>query len=329
MIAFLLILYLGVLAILVKLKVIKLNTFWKLSPVLWLIVLLIALFIPMQWGAPSGAVTMYQYVLEITPNVSGPVVEVPVKPLVPVKEGDVLFKIDARPFQYQLDQLTAERKQTVAQMNFAKIEYDRNLNLAKESAAAQRSVDEWRARYQEALAGIDSIDAQMDSANWNLEQTTVHAPSDGYVIGLSLLPGQRVTTMPMQGMMAFVESRTRLAMGVNQNTMRYVEVGQPAEVVFKLYPGKTFNATVESIALINPQGQLAPSGKVPTAPTGQQSPLPYGVILALSEDSPDLPKVPGGALGTAAIYTDAAKQSQVIRRVMMRMQTWINYISPY
>ncbi len=329
MIVFLLILYLGVLAVLVKLKVIKLNTFWKISPVLWVLILLIALFIPMQWGAPSGAVTMYQYVLEITPNVSGPVVEVPVKPLVPVKEGDVLFKIDARPFQYQLDQLTAVRKQTEAQRNLAKIEYDRNRNLAKESAAAQRSVDQWRARYQEALAGIQSIDAQLDIANWNLEQTTIRAPTDGFVVGLALLPGQRVTTMPMQGMLAFVQSQTRLAMGVNQNTMRYVQSGQPAEVVFKLYPGKTFDATVESIILINPQGQLAPSGDVPTAPTGQQSPLPYGVILTLTEDAPDLPKVPGGALGTAAIYTNAAKPSQVIRRVMMRMQTWMNYINPY
>ncbi len=36
--------------------------------------------------------------------------------------------------------------------------------------------------------------------------------------------------------------------------------------------------------------------------------------------------LPGGAVGTAAIYTDQAKFTHVIRRVMMRMQAWINYL---
>ncbi|CAB5123821.1 hypothetical protein D3OALGB2SA_3150, partial [Olavius algarvensis associated proteobacterium Delta 3] len=77
MIAFLTLLYV---AILVKTKVITLNLWWKISPLVWLLILLIVLFIPMQWGAPAGAVTMFEFVVEIVPNVTGEVVEVPVKP---------------------------------------------------------------------------------------------------------------------------------------------------------------------------------------------------------------------------------------------------------
>ena len=89
MIVFLTLCYIAVLAALVKLGAIRLNTFWKLSPILWMLALLILLFIPMQWGAPSGTVLDYQTVVEIIPNVSGEVVEVPVKPREQLEKGDV------------------------------------------------------------------------------------------------------------------------------------------------------------------------------------------------------------------------------------------------
>ena len=56
MIVFLVICYVAVLALLIRLGVIKLNLWWKISPLIWTLVLLVALFIPMQWGAPTGTV---------------------------------------------------------------------------------------------------------------------------------------------------------------------------------------------------------------------------------------------------------------------------------
>ena len=99
MIIFLTLCYVALLALLVKLKVVKLTTFWKLSPLLWMVLLLIVLFIPMQWGAPLGSVTKYQYVVEIVPNVSGQVIEVPVEVGQRMNQGDVLFKIDPTTFE--------------------------------------------------------------------------------------------------------------------------------------------------------------------------------------------------------------------------------------
>ncbi len=119
MIVFLTLCYVGILAILVKLKVIKLTLWWKISPAVWFVLLLVVLFIPMLWGAPAGTVTAFQYVVEIVPNVSGEVIEVPAKPLTPMKKGDVLFKIDPRPFQYRIDRLKAgltEAEQAIPQL---------------------------------------------------------------------------------------------------------------------------------------------------------------------------------------------------------------------
>lgn len=76
MILFLTLIYVALPAVLVKANIVRFNLFWKLSPLLWMVMLLVVLFIPMQWGAPSGAVNVYRMVVEIVPNVSGEVIEV-------------------------------------------------------------------------------------------------------------------------------------------------------------------------------------------------------------------------------------------------------------
>ena len=62
--------------------------------------------------APSGAVNVYQGVVEVIPNVAGEVVDVPVEGLKPLTEGDVLFRIDPVPYQATVDQLKAQLADT-------------------------------------------------------------------------------------------------------------------------------------------------------------------------------------------------------------------------
>jgi multidrug resistance efflux pump len=53
---------------------------------------------------------IYQNVVQIVPRVTGRVIEVPLTANAPVAEGDVLFRIDPEPFQYEVDRLTADLK---------------------------------------------------------------------------------------------------------------------------------------------------------------------------------------------------------------------------
>ena len=78
MIAFLTLLYIGLLFLLVRFKVVPWNTFWKISPAIWVAALLVILFIPMNWGAPSGSVIILRQSVAIVPNVAGEVIDVPV-----------------------------------------------------------------------------------------------------------------------------------------------------------------------------------------------------------------------------------------------------------
>ena len=149
-------------------------------------------------------------------------------------------------------------------------------------------------------------------------------------MGLTLRPGQRVANFPARTWMAFVDTQqTKLVVGINQYTLRHVQPGQKAEVVLKLYPGQTFDATVEKIAYITPEGQVQPTGDVALAPTQDTAALPYGVVLTIDDPNMDASQLPGGGVGTAAIYTDSAKATHVIRRVMVRMESYMNYILPW
>ncbi len=377
MLAFLTLCYVAVLALLVKLKIIRLTLWWKISPAVWMLLLFILLFIPMQWGAPSGNVTQYQFVVEIVPDVTGTIIEVPIEGNRPVKKGDVLFKIDPRPYQYRVDQIQAalaEAEQEVPQLEAAwkaavaatgraraerdlakaesdmaqttrgmdtgaiselRVEQQRQNLRAAEAALNEAQSNESRAKfaYESEIGGINTtvarLQAQLKEAEFNLDRTTVLAPADGFSIGMTLQPGQRVGITRVGSVLNFVvNDQTRLIAWINQINIRHVRPGQPAEVVLQLYPGKTLNATVDSINLMSETGQFKPSGELPAQPTEKPPPGQYAVSLKI-KDVADLPfGVPGGAIGTAAIYTESARITQIIRKVMVRMEAWLNYIIP-
>jgi multidrug resistance efflux pump len=374
MIFFLTLCYVALLVIVSKLKGIKLAIGWKLSPLLFILICIIVLAIPMQWGAPSGPANVFRYVIEIVPNVSGEVVEVPAKPLEPLKKGDVLFQIDRRPFQAEVDRLAAavaEAEQKVLQLeavlntaaanvdlevaervlaksNSARADAtrkidasaitDRSVDVARLSlAAAEAAVrvdesirSEARLAFESEIDGqnttVVQLKAELDSAQLNLEWTTVRAPADGYVMHLALRPGQRVSQVSVRSWMAFIEQdRSRLGVRLRQFQLRHVKPGQSAEIAFKLYPGQTFSARVEAVIPMNAMGQIQASGELSEVVTGN---LPYWVVLTLDDDTIDVTDLPGGAVGIADVYTDRANFTHIIRHVELRMKSWLNYIIP-
>ena len=315
MIVFLTLIYVAILFLAVKVGIIRMNTFWKISPVLWMVALFFVLFVPMQWGAPAGALVMYRPVVEIVPNVNGVVMEVPVRALMKLEKGDVLFTIDPTQYKASVDQLEA-------QINLSQANLERAQDLMDRGVGRQVDIDIYAAE-------TDSFTAQLLNARWELESTVVRAPKKGKVVALSLRPGQRVANLPLRSWVAFVEDGYRkLAVGIPQSRLRNVKPGQKAEIVLRIFPGRTLSATVASIVNINPSAQLQPSGLLPNAPMPSDPALPYAVILELDDDSIDLLDIPGGAIGTAAIYTDSVAATHVIRKVMMRMEAWMNYITP-
>ena len=102
--------YIALLALFVWLRFIPFNLFWKLSPILVMLALLVGLFMPMGWGAPSGQAAVIRNSVQIVPSVAGEVVDVPVAANTPVKAGDVLFRIDPTTYRAQVETIEAQLK---------------------------------------------------------------------------------------------------------------------------------------------------------------------------------------------------------------------------
>ena len=312
MIVFLTVIYVVLLLIAFKLKLIKPTLWWKLSPIVWMLFLLIVLFIPMQFWAPQGPLLVTQYSVKITPNVAGHVIEVPVEQNVPIKEGDVLFRLDPTPYQAQVDTLEA-------QLALAKTRSSQSLRLAKKGAGSVYDVEQFSAQ-------VKQLQGQLDEANWNLEQTTVTAPADGFVTNVTLRPGQRAVSFPFAPAMAFVNAGDPIVAGqIFQNHLRHIKVGHPAEIAFKAYPGKVFDATVESFVPALQTGDI-PLGAL--APVIEVQHAPFWVLLELGEEAQEL-ELALGATGAVAIYTDVGAATHVIRKVVIRIEAIKNYIVPF
>ena len=107
------------------------------------------------------------------------------------------------------------------------------------------------------------------------------------------------------------------------NALRHIRVGDLAEIALDRHPGKILNARVATLVDISAQGQLAPSGDIPDWTDVEQTSR-FAIRFELEEESSRF-ALPGGAGGAAAIYTDKAKAIRIVRKVVIRMYTWLNY----
>lgn len=113
---------------------------FKLIRLTWLtgsLATLAGIFILATFGAllnsltPTGPIVVGSRVVEVTPNVSGEIVAIPVKPNVPVKAGTVLFQIDPAPFQYKVRRLEAALVAAQQQVRVLQANVDQaNANVA-------------------------------------------------------------------------------------------------------------------------------------------------------------------------------------------------------
>ena len=313
MIAFLLIIYVALLFMLVKLKIVPLNLFWKISPAIVLLLLLVGLFIPMGWGAPSGPALVVRQSVQIVPSVAGEVIEVPVEPNKPLKANDLLFRIDPVPFEAQVRTLEA-------QLKFQELRLSQMTVLQKSGTGRTFDVEQRQAE-------VEQLRAQLDGAKWNLDKTVVRAPTDGYVTNVALRKGARVASLPLAPVMAFIDtSETIIGVEINQIDARYIAAGQPVELTFKFMPGQIYTGRVETVLQAIATGQVQPSGLAATPKEVQAAPLVVRVVL---DDKDFAKRLPAGATGKAAIYTDRVKAAHLIQKVILRQTAILNYVIPF
>ncbi|RWC30885.1 MAG: HlyD family secretion protein [Mesorhizobium sp.] len=334
------------------------------------------ILIVMNYNHPfTTEARLYFYATPVTPSVNGEVIDVPVAPNSHVKKGDVLFRLDPRPFEYAVAQRKAaleeakqgvlERKmalkaatalvaQAQAARDQAKDEYDRyaeadrrggpaaapfseaqvenrrQVYLSAEAALATATAQQDQARLT-ATSEIDGVDtkvaeleAQLQHALFELEQSVYQAPTDGYATQIFLRPGMRAVNLPLVPVMTFVHSdRYLFAAAFKEVALQRIAPGDPAEISFAGVPGRIFRGKVDRVLQAMAQGQLEPSGKL-LSPTETVAPGRFLAVIDITDDLSAF-QLPGGSTAEVAVYTDHWKGFAEIRRILIRMKAWLNY----
>jgi multidrug resistance efflux pump len=175
-----------------------------------------------------------------------------------------------------------------------------------------------------AQAQVETTRAQLENARWNLTQTTILAPANGTMVNVMLRPGFFVAGMPFNEVMTFVDEEYQIFALFNQNELHQVVPGNEAEITLDTYPGRVIKAHVDSIIWAQGQGQLDASGDLPrttfVAPPGR-----FPVKLVVGEGDHAL-FLAAGARGAAAIYTESLAPIHIIRKVLLRVQSYLDYV---
>lgn len=340
------------------------------------IVLIGTLLILMNYNHPySRFAREYFVTIPIVPAVKGLVIEVNVKPNTPVKEGEVLFKIDPIPYlamvkqkkaalkeaELQVPQLeaafqiaTAKVEQATADKDrtesvyrryedgrkkagrnspFTELELDnrRQLYIASSAQLDGALAEELRTRlaYESNIDGVNTkvagLQAELAKAEYDLQQTVVRAPADGVVTQLALRKGVMAVPIPLRPALTFIPDERRYFAGAFwQNSLLRLKEGDEAEVIIDAMPGQVFKGKVAKILPAMAEGEIQFSGNLQSSNKLFQR----GRVLVLIELEDDAIRqsLPAGVAGQVAIYTDHFSHVAVMRKVLLRMQGWLNYL---
>lgn len=342
-----------------KIKIAPFDTKAKIIVTSIGLVVILGLLFTMNICQPySTDLLVYQPVARIGARVAGRVLEVPVLANVPIQKGTVLFKIDPVPYQHEVTrlkaaiaeaeqavpQLKATWQQTLAKEEGLKLDTERLAQAVQTSAVSQSDYDATRLSYEAAQAEtqraylaytsqingenttVAQLRAQLAQAEWNLEETVVYAPADGKITQLGLAPGSIVGQAAASSQIPFVYNQRAFIATFQQSTRRYIEPGDQIDMAFDTLPGKVFSGSVESVMPATGQGQLSPSGDMIARIRPQFRGRFFVRLVADFNDLPESQIPTAGTGGAVAIYTDKAKAIRIVRKVIVRMYTWLNFI---
>jgi multidrug resistance efflux pump len=183
------------------------------------------------------------------------------------------------------------------------------------------------AKVEGEYAQVAQIRAQLDNAKWDLDQTTTRSPCDCYVVNLQLRPGGFVAALPVAPVMTLVETTGSVVALYRQNELHQVEPGNEAEFALDTIPGRIIKAKVNSIIWASGAGTLPATGTVPMTGVLTTPPQRFAVKFDVEDKDKEL-FLAAGAAGDAAIYTENAEFLHIIRKIIIRVGSYLNFLIP-
>lgn len=214
---------------------------------------------------------------------------------------------------------------------------ERDIDTARQQYLAQEAVlkasladqQQIKSQINSRLFGdrseVASLRAQVAEATYNLSQTVVRAPENGYVTQVLVRPGTYAAALPLRPVMVFIpEQKRQVIAAFRQNSLLRLQPGDDAEVVFNALPGQVFHGKLAMISPIVPTGAYQSQG---TLQTLNMTPGGDGVIATIILDpSDDIDALPDGIYAQVAVYSRHFTHVSVMRKVLLRMTSWMHYL---
>jgi HlyD family secretion protein len=203
--------------------------------------------------------------VKISPEVSGEIIDLPLREGADVKKGDLLVSIKPDAYRYQVEQqeanLTAAKAMSVqakaqltkAQEDFKRSEdlFAKNLISDSDQTAAKTALDVAQANYDNSLAQIKRTEGLLAQSNELLSKCTIYAPLDGTISSLTSEAGERVVaTGSFTGteiMRVADLNNMEVRVNVNENDVVNVKVGDKVRISVDAYPNRIFTGSVKEI----------------------------------------------------------------------------------
>jgi HlyD family secretion protein len=225
--------------------------------------------VPVTRGAVTRAVTATgtvnpELTIIVGSYVSGVIKELYCDYNTEVKKGQVCAKIDPRPYETVVNQAKANLATGKAQLlkdraslGYAKIALERNERLVETHAVSQDAVDNARSAYEQGeaqvafdQATIEQRQAELDSAQVNLDYTDIISPVDGTVVSRNVTMGQTVAASfqtPTLFLIASDLKKMEVDTNVSESDIGGLKEGNPATFTVDAFPKRTFTGKVSQV----------------------------------------------------------------------------------
>ena len=273
-----------------------------------------------QAVAATGTVNPVTTV-QVGTYVSGPIIAIYVDFNSQVNAGELMAKIDPRPFAAQvalaqaaLANAEAQLRKDEANLSYQRLTYRRDALLVKQAVISQDQLDNQRSVFDQAVAqvGLDHASVQQQRANLNAAQlnlnyTNIRAPVDGTVVSRNVDVGQTVAASfqtPTLFLVAKDLTKMQVDSNVSESDVGGVRVSQPVDFTVGAYSAKIFQGAVVQVR---------------KAPITVQNVVTYDVVANVS--NPELLLMPGM---TANVSIITARRDNVLR-VPLRALSFVPY----
>ena len=199
--------------------------------------------------------------VDVAPRVAGRLTSISVELGDPVRRGQTIARVEDREIAEQVRQAEASMevskatiRQREADLKVTELNFDRSKNLFARQLLAKQALDDAESRYLAAVAQVDLAkaqqaqnDARLQELRFNLNNTIITSPVDGFIGRRNVDPGAMVNTNTAIASVVDI-SRLKLVVNVVEKDLRMVTAGDVGVVEVDAYPGEKFNGRIARVA---------------------------------------------------------------------------------